>query len=999
MEQGGCLAFHGPLFYPFDVTRRFSSLLFLVLALHPLLAQQLPLRTFTSRDGLARSEVRVLCQDSLGFLWCGTDDGFSRYDGSTFTNFNIPGGPGSNLVNALLAGEKGDLWIASNGGGLTNCRDGALQRYAVIPEDPVAKANRINALLLLGDHHLLAGTDKGAFLFDGASFTAFHPESILSSTGVEILFRDSGGRIWIGVPRAVYLTGESQGAAWLKVSLPDTPYVYAIATDSAGNVFFGTESGLRVMRFQSGVLSQPLPAELPAELEQLSSKFVRTLLCDSDGVLWIGTETDGLYRYSPGLLANFSTANGLPANRIISLMQDRESNIWIATNAGLCKLSTRRIVNYTLSGRLAHSYVSAIAQDGGGSLWFGTPYGLSMLSGARFTNYSVADGLLSNYVLSLHVDRTGTLWVGTSRGLNSRAPGGKRFEPVGPRGGSQRGIVRSIYEDETGVLWIGREGGFSALDEGRIVDFRFPDSLCDQLVVDITKDRRGNLWVGAQGEGLFRYAISRSSLGLLTARFIACYTSKEGLSDASIRSLLVDRDEVIWVGTRFGGANRLTLRTDSIPKIERYTPAEGLSGDWVRAMIQDSQGNLWFATNRGVDRLPVSGGLQAVQLTARQGMAGDDAYAVFEDREGNLWIGATNGATCYSPHEEAKAQAPPPVYLQRVQVLGIDDSLALRRGSAELGSEQHSLSFEYVGLSFIDETAVRYRYMLEGLDGDWSPPTDRRYVNYAHLPHGQYTFKVAARAGNGAWSRTPAMFSFSIATPYWARPWFAAVVAALLLALVLGMHRMRVRRVLEMERVRRRIAADLHDDIGSTLSSIAIFSRLAAQELQSNPPGTASLLERIGTSSQAIMESLDDIVWMIRPGNDSLSVITARIREYATPLCEARNIQFTLSMSPEFGDLRMSLEDRRQLFLIVKEAINNVVKHASCTRAEVAITVSKKELTLSIRDNGQGFDSNGLQRGNGLANMRERAAAMGGHLSVESRDGTGTVIFFRSKIT
>ena len=974
-------------------------MLFLPLVISPLLAQQLPLRTFTSRDGLPRSEVRVLCQDSLGYLWCGTDDGFSRYDGSAFKNYNISGGPGSNLVNALLPGDQGDLWVASNGGGLTLCRDGLLRPLEIAPGDPAAQGNRVNALLKLADHRLLAGTDDGAFLFDGTAFEPLRVETVPPAAGVEVLFKDRAGRIWLTTPHGVYLSCEPSLSKWLNVSPADTPTVTSLADDDAGDIFLGTESGLRMLRFAAGLPSLPVHTELPVELSSLSTKSVRSLLFDNGGVLWIGTQSDGLYRYSRGVVVVYTTANGLPANNIPALMQDRESNIWIATNAGLSKLSTRSIVNYTLSGSLAHSYISAIAEGEKGSFWFGTPFGLSRLSAGRFTNYFAADGLASNYVLSILRDRAGAIWVGTSKGLSRLEGRANRFKIVGGMRPSAANIVRSLFEDETGVLWIGRVGGFSALANGRLVDFHFPDALREQLVVDIAKDLHGNLWIGTQGEGLFRYAVSRSASLMPTVRFAGAFTAKDGLSDASIRSLLVDKNGVLWIGTRFGGLDRLALEADGSARISHYTSAEGLPGTWVRDIIQDSRGDLWIATDRGVDRLPVSGGITAVKLSVRQGIAGDEAYVVYEDRKGNIWIGATNGATCYSPREGARAIAPPPVYLQRVQILGVDDSLALRRLSAELGPEQHSLSFEYVGLSFVDETAVRYRYMLEGLDADWSPPTERRYVTYAQLPHGVYTFKVEACAGDGLWSLKPATFSFVVASPYWARWWFLSAVAALLMSLALVVHRLRVRRILEMERVRRRIAADLHDDIGSTLSSISIFSRLAAKELENNPRGTASLLERIGTNAQAIMESLDDIVWMIRPGNDALAVIMTRIREYATPLCEARDIQLDISMGDELSGLKMSLEDRRQFYLIAKEAINNIVKHSNCSRAEVALAVNKKELVLSIRDNGQGFSGNGRPSGNGLLNMQDRAAAMGGHLSVESRNGEGTAILLRSKIT
>jgi signal transduction histidine kinase len=477
------------------------------------------------------------------------------------------------------------------------------------------------------------------------------------------------------------------------------------------------------------------------------------------------------------------------------------------------------------------------------------------------------------------------------------------------------------------------------------------------------------------------------------------YGRKEGLTDVNIRSLLADREGTLWVGTRYGGAERIFFSGDSVGRIAVYGPAEGLSGDWVMQMLQDREGNLWFATNRGVDRLPVNGGMQPVRLNATHGMAGDDAEALCEDRDGQIWIGATNGVTRYSPGEEQAVRVPPPVYLQRFQVLGLDDSVALVRGTADLGFDQHSVSFEFIGLSYTDETAVRYRYMLEGIDAGWSSPTARRYVTYAHLPPGTYTFRVEGCAGETGWSLHPASFSFRIAAPFWASPMFIAAVVACALAAGYGIHRARVRRLVEMERIRNRIAADLHDDIGSTLSSISVFSRLAEEELGDGAPGAASIIRRIGVSSQGVMESLDDIVWMIRPGNDSLDVIMTRIREYATAMFEARGIRFTLSIPPRVDEMKMSLEDSRQLYLIIKEAVNNIVKHSSCSFARLVIAVHKKDLLVTIRDDGQGFDSNIHPGGNGISNMRERALAMGGHLTIESGTEGGTTINFRTRIT
>ena len=962
-------------------------------------AQQLPFRTFTSRDGLPRSEVHTLCQDSLGYIWIGTFDGFSRYDGASFANYEIPGGLGANAVNSLFARAEGELLVATNGGGLSRWDAGKVRRYLVDPRDPLSQENRVNAVSAFGPARVLAGTDRGAFLFDGDRFERFRPESILASTAVDVLFRDRTGTTWIGTSAGLFMVRDSAGTPCRKFDLPGSPHLNAIAGDTAGGIWLATDAGIRCLRLGEGPAEPPRLVQPPSPLRAPSLKRARALLVDRQGTLWIGTEEDGLFRYSAGLLVNYTTTNGLPASRVSSLMEDRESNIWVATNAGLCMLGTRRIVNYTLTGKLAHSYVSAIVQDRTGRFWFGTAYGLTSLQGERFSNYSAADGLYSSYILSLLVDRAGVVWIGTGQGLNRASGGEIHRDQWNPAGTGRRTIVRSFFQDRDGIVWVGWERGFSAFRGRQITDFNFPDTLVNTLVVALCSGPGRSLWVGTQGEGLFRYSIGSDVSGHISARLSGRYGRKEGLTDVNIRSLLADREGTLWVGTRYGGADRLWFSADSVSRIASYGPAEGLSGDWVMQMLQDRDGNLWLGTNRGVDRLPVKGGMQMVRLNATHGMAGDDAQALCEDRDGEIWIGATNGVTRFSPGEDRSARVPPPVYLQRFQVLGLDDSVALGRGTADLAFDQHSVSFEYVGLSYTDETAVRYRYVLEGIDADWSSPTGRRYVTYAHLPPGSYTFRVAACAGETLWSPRPASFSFRIAAPFWASPLFIAGVVVCALASVFGIHRARVRRLVAMERVRNRIAADLHDDIGSTLSSIAVFSRLAEVELGESAPAAASIIRRIGASSQGVMESLDDIVWMIRPGNDSLEVITSRIREYATGMFEARGVRFTLSMPPALDEMRMSLEDCRQLYLIIKEAVNNIVKHSSCSSARLVIAVHRKELLVTIQDDGQGFDSNVHLRGNGIANMRERASAMGGHLTIESGAEGGTTINLRTRIT
>jgi signal transduction histidine kinase len=292
----------------------------------------------------------------------------------------------------------------------------------------------------------------------------------------------------------------------------------------------------------------------------------------------------------------------------------------------------------------------------------------------------------------------------------------------------------------------------------------------------------------------------------------------------------------------------------------------------------------------------------------------------------------------------------------------------------------------------------RYRCLLERLDTARAARANHGGMTITHLPPGAYRVLVKARNDAGEWSDTPASFSFVVKTPLWARWWFITSLLVVLVAVALVLHNLRVRRIVELEQVRARIAADLHDDIGSTLSSISVFSKLAEEETQQNAPGTAQIVRRIGTSAQATLESLDEIVWLVKPGNDSVESIVVRIREYATQLCEAAGIRFVMQSPCHLNHLRMTLEDRRQLYLIAKEAIHNVVKHSACSAATMVLEVRGRELSLRIQDNGKGFVPERPGDGDGLDNMQRRASAMRGRLRLDSLPGTGTTVHLHAKL-
>ncbi len=309
-----------------------------------------------------------------------------------------------------------------------------------------------------------------------------------------------------------------------------------------------------------------------------------------------------------------------------------------------------------------------------------------------------------------------------------------------------------------------------------------------------------------------------------------------------------------------------------------------------------------------------------------------------------------------------------------------------------LPPNQNQLEISFLALSFDAGEVLQYQYKLDGADRDWSAPSDRRVVNYASLAPGKYRFLVRAITSDGTVSTRPASIGFTILLPFWRQWWFLALCAGVVTSIAYGLHRYRVAYLLQLERVRTRLATDLHDDIGASLSQIAVISEVlsrrgAADEELRGP------LSQIADDSRELVASMSDIVWAIDPRHDHLHDLIQRMRRFASDMFTARNIQFQFDATAT--DLRLNPDQRRHIFLIFKEAVNNIVRHSECMAATICLEVQENILVLDIRDNGRGLDSSDVHRGNGLADMRLRAEALKGRIEVACNAGRGTHITVR----
>jgi signal transduction histidine kinase len=694
-------------------------------------------------------------------------------------------------------------------------------------------------------------------------------------------------------------------------------------------------------------------------------------------------------------------------------------------DVGAFRMARDGFTTYDEADGLGSSRVVSLSEDVAGELCAVTegPHRgyINRFDGSRFN--AISPRLLKPVTPPVPVtrqndlqDRAGEWWVTTDQGL-FRYPRVRRVEELAntlpksvlnttrnalPSLGAVRDIV-SLYGDSHGDLWIGLHS--SSTGKGGLARWQRSTETfevygkAEGLVTSPTpiafcEDRLGNLWVGFYANDLARYRNGHFTV----------FTTADGLPAGSIWSIFMDHEGRLWAATTEGGLARIDNPEEDHPRLVAYTTAEQLSSNQIQAITEDQWGRIYALTDKGVDRLdPKTGGVKRYTSTA--GLAGSSHWGVaFRDRHGALWFGTLQGLSRLVPKPEEPA-SPPPVRIAAIRVRGepypISELGESRLASLVLGPNENQIQIEFASFNFSVGDVLRYQYKLEGVDQDWSKITEQRTVNYATLSPGAYRFLVRCINWKGLVSRDAAEVDFRILPPIWLRWWFESFLAILIASAVYTLYRYRVQRLLELERVRARIAADLHDDIGSSLSGMAFLSEAVKHQIGDTHPEALAMAAEVAAMARGLADALSDVVWSIDPRRDDLHNLITRVRHFAARLFEAQGITFKFQVPPEPAKVKLAPEQRRHLFLILKEAIHNIARHAHCASALLTIAVADHRLEVAVEDNGCGFSAipssspaHGEQQGNGLNNMKLRAAQLGGQMSIDSAPGRGTHLKF-----
>ena len=951
-------------------------------------AQQLPFRTYTTREGLLSNVCYFFFQDRDGYLWVSTESGLSRFDGRHFTNYEkTAAGKLLGVIISFAQTADGHIWAGGNGNGLFEF-DGKDFRHYDVGDLP--RSGYVTALLEVAPNVLLVGTEEGLFeLKNGKIRPIIGDAKMMRSfkfSAAGSLYKDATGQFWGLFDGQLRRINPTNGQFLETVPHPDSKDIFDWATLlNDGRYVVGCNNTKRVYVLRDGAVQYTLP------LPDCSIGFA---VEDCDGYLWISTNK-GLLKtpLSEPTMARgewVTTTNGLPSNFLSTIFLDSERNLWFGSyGRGIYKLEE------TETYRFSYPFAAGLGcADEKGRLWFSTPDGLRVVGRSPAGGWSEQhlEPFPNEYFKSMGTVKIlpgNQIWLGCDDGtlVNyyiEELPKGKlrlRYRrEIGPRTGFPSAKSIWMFFDSKGRLWYSD----SAAPNLRVVDVsQEKPRLLKTLPFDAGVRLSNGREIMEDAEGNFWFAYENNNVLLFDAdlNFKKTIENIPENKEEDVNCLHFDRDGALWFGTQNHGLIRQTPDGRKI----FIGKEKGLLSNRITHIVEGPDRTLWIATWHGLAMVRYSG----------------DSLRIYEDREitqspiwslgmfpdGTGWV-ATNFDVVFHKSRAFHQPKPSAVSVRKLLVNGIERPV---ESGLQLSINENDLVLEFGTVSLQSRYSIRFQHKLE-VDGkgNWSQPSDLESVNFAGLKPGKYRFLVKAVTSEGLESPEPASFDFEILPPFWQRWWFMLGSLLGLGAAIWFFVRQRIRRLLEIERLRARIAADLHDDIGSGLTRIALASEVLLR--QKTEPAQTSIFQRIGETARELVEAMSDIVWAIDPQNDSLGKAADRIRLFANDLCEAKDIQCGFDFDPSAVALKPGSGIVSSLVLISKEAVNNAVRHAQCSRLTLKISIESKELRLLVQDDGKGFDEGQLSRINGLTNMRRRAEKAGGQLEIQSSIGNGTTV-------
>lgn len=981
---------------------------------------------FERKDGLASDRVFAIIQDKDGFIWIGNDNGLQRFDGHRFITIrhnpsnkkSIP----DDLVTLLHSDKKGRLWVAAGK------KIGILNRTTFeFNETPVKVPKE---LLNNGINKFYEDRNGNMMIFVGKKLTTyneklkeFSPEHNLVKvpegwTCEDLLEDPKTGNYWICSKTGLMLYDVKRKTFSYRGNNPDSNRIIKAFENiaSVNRVFIDKQGDFWLcswtpFRGWPELIRYDVKADTLHSYKQETPRLaglyheIWGMTNTSDGNFWV---------YGYGIFIQYDAAtkqfrqvmneklleHTIRFDYILNVYRDKDENFWVCCNNGLYLFNPgaqlfNSIANRRLNDSLEYTNpVTSIVQTKNKNIWVGTwRAGLfSYDENLRPIKNPLVEQDTSFKKLAvwgMMRRANDEIWIGTRSGMvvvykEGEKPATFTHSTMGT------GVIRQFVEDRNGNVWIGSESGeLVKCNKGNWKDSVSSFKQMKKLpgrVLKLFEDRNGHIWVGTDMFGAYK-------LDPVTGKELEHYDEKTGEGRQLMNPIVTDfvqyNDSLIFMAS-----NSLNIFNMNTKRISYISTADGLPANQITLIMKDKAGYIWIGLSNGLCRYNYKRNVFS-NFDVRNGVLNNnfEGSATTFLADGRIAMGTFHDFLVFNPAEVLRQNNSTQVKITDVILFGRSlpmDSVG-RLNKLRLDNSQNSITINYSVLSYLDQNKVTYYHKLEGLDKDWVRSENQQAV-YNYIPSGSYTFRVRAVNGNGVASEADTVMNIRVLPPFWRTWWFGVLVLAALGAIAFSYYQIRKKQKQRLEDIRERIATDLHDDMGSTLSSIRIFSDVVKTQIGDARPQAISMLEKISVNASQLSENMQDIIWTIKRDHDRLEDLVARMREFGLKLCEAKNIAFKVQVSDSFRTSRLNLEERRNLYLVFKEALNNAVKYSGCTEINLFITQQGKRLKMVIEDNGKGFSESTVKKGNGLSNINKRAQEVNGFARIESAEGKGTRI-------
>ncbi len=970
-------------------------------------------------EGLPASSISSIATSNNGYLWFSTGEGIVRFDGDRFTVYNPANTPqlSEKITHAIIRGNDGIIWSA-NQNEIIKIQDSDIESHRF---DQGLVNHHIFAIHQFSDEVLWFGSGgDGIIEYNGGEFRSFYTNDGLPGNYIEDITSDQNGRIWIATRTGLgYYEDESFHDASEYPELQNVD-IRTLLADSENRLWIGTQNrGIYLLDSQSGEIKNF------NEENGLSGNMVISLIESAEGVIWAGTNGNGINKIDNGQIIHYKTADGLPSNMIFSLYESSDGIVWAGTaGAGLTQIRSSIVNSLTVSDGLSSNFILPIFQEENGTVWVGTGgEGLNKIENGEISHITTADGLSHNLVFSVYGQQDGTIWVGTTSGLNRIKDG--EITTYSDADGLVHNSIHAIFEDSQNNLWIGGSGGGLHKYSDNIINaIDLPPGYSDAVWSSIFEDSGNNIWVGSHGFGALK----------ITGDEVIGYHEDSGLPSDLVLDFYEDENEIVWIATRSG-----LVRYDG-HDFETFTTDDGLLYNDFFRLLQDDTGTFWSCSNWGVQffsadeieayRTGEIPSIPAYQLTRNDGMPSRECNggvfpAGWKMSNGNIWFPTVGGTAIFNPAEIDIDTDPPPVLIESITA---GDNELKSNSTPVLEAGIRAFEIKYTALEYKSPDRVRFRYRLKNFDDEWIDAGDRRIAYFTGLNPGNYTFEVMASKADENWSPHPASLSFTIEPFFYQTRLFYAFVLILLFFAGIAVQRHRNINLNrnQLQALVEQRTKELSDEINERYKA----EKQLEKSLNEKTVMLTEIHHRV-KNNLAVINALfqlqisktenEDAVDLLADSQHRIQTIAA-IHEhlYQTEYFSSIDMKVFLKkllgiisshyhsgskeikQTSDLDSIHLNINQAIPCGLILNEVITNVYKHAFKNRKKGEIYVSLKSendtVNFIVSDDGVGMDEETIESGStGMTLIRTLVTQLRGSYSVTSGKGTKFSISFEKE--